>query len=670
LMTSRGLLFLFTSLSCIGTFARAQRPHEGLDRVLSAQAPLQADLLAVLDAAKLTRGATVLAKARVIWNNPTCHLQAGAIVIGHVIDLEQRSKQNKGSSVTIAFDHAECEGSVTPFSFTLFAIVAYPKIDEGAPMVSTADVYGRGGMIAGHGGVPMPGPTSLGLGSDMLARREETKDQTPATIESGQVVGLKRVRLRVGTGPDGASIVSSPKDDVRLEGATQLVLMPRAAVAPEPQLSIAEASSGPTSSPADTASPTHPPPSASDPAPVAPPVTASITPPEVDETDVCTASCSLVPDATALTPARASLSLSTTALGYVPHDRREYAAFDFESTLNFLDGQNLLFTYDPHKLRQRIPNGISSESVRTIRAVVLDPATLKVKRILDWQVQGEGQYLWRAGPGRFLVHLGPHLRLLGPDLAVIREIPLEGKLLFVSSSPSGDHIAVGTLHERHTRAMHDQLVETLGTQPEEDVDIQLFDQDLRVQFAIQQSSSLPPPVLSDAGEVRVNSSGLNRWLIREYNWNRTIRTIAKVTSQCRPDLATPLPNAIFIVGCNPSTSQNWYRMIRLDGHPILNSNGTSEDLERSSSSTDQANFAVRVVRANNAVSRGDTFYRQDLKEQQVSVYRASDGKRLFFTINPGISLAEQTFALSPNATQLAIVSDLTILIYPIAKLDP
>jgi hypothetical protein len=667
-MNSRGLLFLFAGLSCICTLARAQSPHEGLDRVLSAQAPLQADLLAVLDAAKLTRGATVLAKARVNWNNPACHLRAGAIVIGHVIDLEQRSKQNKGSSVTLAFDHAECEGSVTPFSFTLFAIVAYPKIDEGAPMVSTADVYGGGGMIAGHGGVPMPGPTTLGLGSDMLARREELKDLTPATIESGQVVGLKKVRLRVGTGPDGASIVSSPKDNVRLEGATQLILMPRAAVAPESQLSIAEAVHGPTSPPAASSSPTYPPASSPEPAPVALP--APLSEPEVDETNVCTASCSLVPEAAAPNPARASLSLSTAALGYVPHDRREYAAFDFESTLDFLDAQNLLFTYDPHRLRQRIPNGISSESVRTIRAVVLDPTTLNVKRILDWQIQGEGQYLWRAGPGRILAHLGSHLRLLGPNLAVIREIPLAGKLVFVSSSPSGDHIAVGTLHERHTRAMHDQLVETLRTPPEEDVDIQLFDQDLRVQLAIRQSSSLPPPVLSDAGEVRVNSSGLNRWLIREYNWNRTVRTIAKVTSQCRPDLATPLPNAIFIVGCNPSTSQNWYRMIRLDGHPILNSQGSSEDLEQSSSSTNQADFAVRVVRANAAVSRGDTFYKQDLKEQQVSVYRASDGKRLFSATSPGISLAEQSVALSPNGAQLAIISDLTILIYPIAKLNP
>jgi hypothetical protein len=114
-MANRDLLLVYASLFCLCIPVRAQPSREGLDRVLSSQAPLQADLLALLDAAKLTRGSRVLAKARVDWNDPACHLRAGAIVIGQVVDLEQRSKQNKGSSITVAFDHAECEGIVTPF---------------------------------------------------------------------------------------------------------------------------------------------------------------------------------------------------------------------------------------------------------------------------------------------------------------------------------------------------------------------------------------------------------------------------------------------------------------------------------------------------------------------------------------------------------------------------
>jgi hypothetical protein len=655
-MASRNLLFVYASLFCLCIPVRAQSSREGSDRVLSSQTPLQADLLAPLDASKVKRGAAVLAKARVDWNNSNCHLRAGSIVIGHVIDLEQPSKQNKGSSLTIAFDHAECEGSVKPFSFTMFAIIANPKLDEGAPMV---DVWGGNGMTTGRGGVSVQ--ANLGTG-DMLARRAQTKDITPATIEPGQVVGLKKVRLSVGTGPDGASVLSSLKDNIRLEGATQLVLIPRAIAAPSPQLAVANESNNPTSL---TSSATPPSPSA--PATVVTPVIA----PEIDETSICTAPCALVPDAAGpAAPARASLSLSTTTLGYVPHDRREFAAFGFESTLNFLDAHNLLFTYDPHKLRQRIPNGLNSESMHTVRAVLLDPATLQVKRILDWQIQGEGQYIWHAGPGHILVHLGHNLRLLDPNLTVLREFILAGQLAFVSSSPSGDHVAVGILHERHTRAMHEELVETLKTQPEEDVDVHLLDGDLRVQLTLRQSSSLPPPVLTDAGEVRVNSSGLNRWLIREYGWDHTTRTIAKVTSQCRPDLATPLPGAVFVMGCNGSSNQNWYRMLRLDGHPILNSHGSTADLEQAASSSNQADFTVRVVRANSAISRGHFFFKQDLKEQEISVYRTNDGKRLFFTIGPGISLAKQSFALSPAGAQLAVLSDLTISLYPIPQPNP
>jgi hypothetical protein len=242
-------------------------------------------------------------------------------------------------------------------------------------------------------------------------------------------------------------------------------------------------------------------------------------------------------------------------------------------------------------------------------------------------------------------------------------------LVFVSTSPLGDHIAVGTLHERHSRTMHDELVASLKAEPEENVDVQLLDRDLRPQLTVRQSSSLPPPVLSDAGEVRVNSSGLNRWIIREYGWDHTVRNVAKLTSQCRPDLATPLPNAIFLVGCNGSTDQNWYRMIRLDGHPILSSHGSSEDLEQSSTSANENDFAVRIVRAN-AVPRGDLFLKQNVKEQEISVYRANDGKRLFFTTSPGISLAEQSFALSPAGAHLAVLSDFTVSLYSIPQPNP
>jgi len=661
-MMRRALLCIYATAVLLSSLS-AQPTRKDQDRRISPQAPLQVDLLAPVDAGKIALGAPVLAKARVDWNNPDCHLRVGSVVVGHIVAIEKRSKQNKGSSLTIAFDHADCDGHLSPFQFTLFAIIAAPEVDEGIPMRDTSTGLGSASTaphVGGGGATTSTRNAAPAIASkdDMSLNGKFDDDKTPKVILAGQVIGLKKVTLSVGTGLEGASVLTSLKDNIRLEGATQLVLMPQRAIVPTPAPSVAE-----NSPPSNlTATATPPPPPEPKPAPIPPPP-----PPEIDETSICTAPCSLVPSSADAVAVHASRTLSASVFGYVPHDSREFTAFDFQSTLTYLDAKNLLFTYDPHKLRQRFPAGVRTESMRTVRAVLLDPSTLKVKKILDWQVQGERQFIWHAAPGQILVHLGHHLRLLNADLTVLRDIAVPGQLSFVSVSPSGTYLAIGILHERHTPVLHDLLAEELHIEPEEDVDIQLLDQTFKLLLTTRESSSLPAPVLSDDGEIRVNSTGRNRWRIREYRWDRSTRNVATITSECRPDLAAPLPGSVFLVGCNGSPLQNWYRLIRLDGHPILNGHGASDEIEQSSGSSNQDDLAVRIVRAHFSKSRGDTFKKQDLKEQEVSVYRARDGKRLFFSINPDVSLAEQSFALSPDGAHLAVLAGVNIALYPIAK---
>jgi hypothetical protein len=587
------------------------------------------------------------------------------MVIGHVVDLEKRSKQKPGSSLTIAFDRADCDGHITPVPLTLFALVAVPHADEGIPLVdsgtrlgaaSTNPHFGMGGASIGSA------PPPVSMKDDMSIRKQGSEDNTPKTIEAGQVIGLKKVTLSVGTGREGASVLSSFKDNIRLEGATQLVLMPQSAIVPHPGSTLeakSETHSIAPESPAPAPAPA--------PAPVLPPPPAL---PEIDETSVCSDSCSEVSTAASTVAANASRSISAALLGFSPHNSKEFSAFDYQSTITYLDSQNLLFTYDPHKLRHRFPAGIRTEIMRTVRAVLLDPATLKVKKIVEWQVQGEGQFIWHAAPGQVLVHVGHELRLLGPDLNVLRETPVPGQLVFASVSPSGEFVAVGTLHERHTPAVHAELVVNPYIEPEEDVDISLFDENFGLLLTSRQSSHLPPPTLSDTGEVRVTFNGRSHWRIEEIRWDRTQHIIANLTSTCRPDLATPVSGAVFVVGCSDSPFQTWYRLLRLDGHPILTGKGSSEEIEQSSSSNSQNDFVVRVVRSHVSRSRGETFKEEDLKEQEISVYRASDGKRLFLSLSPDVSLAEQSFTLSPDGAQLAILSSANISVYPIAKASP
>lgn len=639
-----------------GAHSRAQRPRDLRERRINPRTPLQVELLTPMDVARLVRGAPVLAKARLDWNDPKCLLRAGSVVSGHVVDVEQKSKQNKGSTLSILFDHADCDGRIMPIGLTLFALIATPKVDEGRPMIDSAGLFGSISPhpVMGTGGAFSEPIHRFDLGNDetlKTATPDETK--TPHFIASGQVIGLNKVTLSVGTGPEGSSVLTAAKGNIRLEGATQLVLMPETAVAPSSDSLIAKAVEPTLAAPPPVEAAPKPAPEA----PAPPP------PPEKDETEICTAPCNLVPAGIDHDLPRASATISTKRFGYVPHDRREYDAFDYESTLIYLDSANLLFTFDPHALRERYASGIRTESMRTVRAILLDPATLAIKRVRDWQVQGDGQYIWRTGSGQILVHLGHQLRLLGPNLDVLRSVAIPGQLVFVSVSPSGDRIAAGVLHERYTREMHDLLVNALQVEPEEDVDINLFDHDFNLLLTTRQSSALPPPVLSDDGEIRVTSSGNNHWRITEYLWDHTHHTVATAISGCRPNISTPLPKSLFLVGCTASQSQNWYRMLSLDGHPILQGRGSSQEIEQSSSSSNQLEFAVRVVRVERSRGRKEPFHKEDLQEQEFSIYRATDGKRLFLTTTPGVSLVEQSFALSPTGRQLAILTDATISFY-------
>ena len=89
ILTACLIVFCFVAPAC------AQHQGDNHERTISSQIPLQAELLVPLNVTKLTRGASVLAKATIDWNDPACHLRVGSVIVGHVIDFEPRSNQNK-----------------------------------------------------------------------------------------------------------------------------------------------------------------------------------------------------------------------------------------------------------------------------------------------------------------------------------------------------------------------------------------------------------------------------------------------------------------------------------------------------------------------------------------------------------------------------------------------
>lgn len=630
--------------------------------------PLQTELIGPLEGSRIHPGSPVLLRVDLDWSGPGCRLRAGSIVQGHVVEAVKRSKTVKNAEVQLVFDAADCDGHPgMPHGFSLVALVGpaggssqtgQSGVSEAPPLAGAVGLS-MGGGIRGAGSAAAI--NSVGLSPTR---------SLPSQILPGQVVDIRRVNLSVGTGVDGATVIVAVGHDARLEPATSLILMPRVApivlgagaatptgTVPVPTTATRSGVAASTGAGASVAVP-----AANAPAPAA----MAEAP---DETEICSGACAVVKDPAAAGGQTGKMvaSLPIGTLGYHPKVKRQVPSFDDETTLTYLDDHNLLCTFDPHQLRER--PGSNEEVVRTIRAVLIDPRSQTVKRIVEWRVRGDNQYLWRLAGGRVLVHMGHELRLFDAELHPLRSIPVEGRVAWVASSPSSDHVAVGTIKERYAEFVYRELQNTSSEVPDEDVEVRVFDGDFHLLLTTHRSSHMLVPVLADEGELRVHAAGHGRWKITAYQWDQTEQPVVTTKSACRPVLSTPAHELIFVVGCSASGGR-WYRMLRPDGHPVLKGDSPSDELEQSALGVADGAFAVRVVKAARAMSYGQPFNRSDLTKEEIAVYRSSDGATLSGVSSDDFAVSQLSYALAPSGDQMALVGHDSILFYAVKGVQP
>ncbi|HEY9137286.1 MAG TPA: hypothetical protein VIM67_03375 [Terriglobus sp.] len=631
---------------------------QGADDRIYAQRPLQTELITPLDAGRLKAGALVAAKVSYNWQASSCMLATGSTVTGHIVDAHV-DKSTHSSTIAIQFDAADCNGKLqTPLRLRVFAVIFAPAPTYDRAFADQGGLFGsfspRPTMAMGGGATSKPHYDDVA--NDMTVH-PQAESKLPKVIRAGMVFGQNKVTLKVEGGPEGSSLLSKDDKSFRLEVGTKFILMPQ----PEEQKLLNAMSAPPPAK-------TEPPAISKSAEPTA---IASSTLPSAelpvrpkDETEVCSTDCSTEHVGVAVASATGTV-LDLAKLGYFRSDRRELESFHHAYTLTYLDAGHLLLTFDLHDMRIRRSAGLHPDYVHTVRAVVINPATRNILRVVDWQVIGDGQYLWPASPGHVLAHLGHQLRLLDINLATLRSVDVALPLQWVSVAPVGSVFAVGSLQERHSDELHRHLVDITGYEPEETVRVQFLDAELRSMGETTQPSTVAPPVLTPHGELRTLSLNMHRWQIEEFLWDHTRHTIATTVSDCQPAVSLPTASTVFVAGCD--RGQVWYRALRLDGHTVVRGDASSRQLELAAQGDDGSDaVAIRVVW--NAIShdRVARIRATDLRGEQVAVYRAEDGKRLLLSQVEDVPLAEQSFALAPQASQLAVLGTHGVYLFPIA----
>lgn len=613
--------------------------------------PIQAELTHSLNAASLHTGDQVVVKLLEPWQSGECILPRSSMLHGEVKQPAGTAKQPR---LALLFQY-QCQAG-GPQKLVWFALLAPEQraiVDTHGNPVSMQSI--RSPSFGGGGGL---GPSGIESRVDLSGRQNPTYplfidpevDRSvprPVAIEVGQVWKLPKLRLDVGNGPDGSTVLSSNSKDLKLPNGSVLVLMPEA----DALLPIPGAAAQVKHKAVMAALPKLPP-----------------LPAEIPACHNPACNPSAAADAT-FVPAASSQQLPLQGLGYKRLRSEELQDLEFGAAVSFLDRDHLLFTFDPRKLVARDPSDRPELRPRGIRAVLFNLRNGHVEKTFDWRVPDSAQYLWKLDDGRILVHDGNRLRWFSASMTQQRVLPLPGPLHFVRLSPDRRHYAIGTINELHRQDEHADLVRAEHGGPEEQVNIQILDENLHTEAEGVQSSRFMPPTLINSGRIDLHHARGDHWYLRETAWVKgETRDFASITSSCLPQVQSLSADLLYVEGCEVAAGHHWYQVLHEDGSPILKGSiGAREFSPLLSEDVANTAFALAIPEGGVDYLRGAVLHGADLARERVRIYNAANGRELLSATVALPSATSQPVALSAAADRLAVLDGEQILIYDIPQ---
>ena len=157
-------------------------------------------------------------------------------IMGHVTEAQARSKEQKESQVGIAFDRAVLKDGEIPLPMSIQAVIAPPSKDannsgggQGAPATggNTATSPMGGGRSASAGGAGQTQPSSTApnaVPTGGTDNQQQGSARPQITGNTQGVIGISNLKLEAGQNATQGSVLSSEKNNVKVESGTMLLL--------------------------------------------------------------------------------------------------------------------------------------------------------------------------------------------------------------------------------------------------------------------------------------------------------------------------------------------------------------------------------------------------------------------------------------------------------------
>ena len=618
--------------------------------------PVRAQLLKQLDAQNLRADDIFYLKTTGEWKTDGCVLGTGSEIRGQIASNIPRKDGKPRSELKVRFDAVACPGlsgvSVTPLLVAMRS--GHPPMLESAQLHENmrAEEDLLRSMMSGVGS--SSGTTGVGT----IQQMGEPDPEREKPLKTGEVRGIRDVSMELPKTEPLTTLFSS--HNIQLKQGTEFVLMfiptPEAATHTE----TAGHPSGGVNRPAASAGTDEWATKGDEPAEIA---------------DVCAGGeCKSFAEAGSA-ESKAEWKLGLAGLGF--HIRPQkfirdgVAGLDDDASVFFLGEDELLFTYNPHRLvRRTAAEAGEALTSREVCGFIVSRSDGRVLRAVNWLVQGgSSRYVWGLSGGRVLAHVGKELVIYGPDLVELGRFKLRGPLEFVSVAGGGDLLLVATVHERHTREEHEQLASFLGPNVPVDEEYDLTTLNKALEVTASRTLSVTPSAPSLFGSAMMTTRQVHpeKWSVEESAWNGKKKILAHFDSACDLRIQSLAAELLFVSGCAPRQQpQTWYRMLNNSGQTLLKGVAAPAELvQQVLTDADVGLIAIASTQFDASSTPGLETREGEFKRLKVTVYNTSTGKQVFAAQPAGGSAMLQTAALSPSGAFLVVLTSDALQVYAV-----
>jgi VWFA-related protein len=364
-----------------------------------------------------------------------------------------------------------------------------------------------------------------------------------------------------------------------------------------------------------------------------------------------------------------SAVVNLSAIGYRPPSRLERLAEDTANeTVNFLDADHVLLTFNPRKMLKRLPSCPPEHDDRIVHAAVLEIPSGKVIREADWYLHDHRRYLWPLSPGKLLLRRGRELYSVDSALHETLRLSSPRDLVWVSITPDGTQIVVETARDAKGTGGGESIPRPSKSESKKPANylVEFLDT-----ATMAPQRAIPSDILlnldgSSAGYVDLVHKG-DLWLVRFGPNAGHRRNVARVRSQTPPSVVYSSNNALVIGRCALSTCDYSASSYTVTGRRLWQQHwGQYRAFPAVERSSDSSRFGLSTLRV--AVPSGPTATDEaagELNEavepdgfrQDIQVFETASGKPVLSVQASPPVMSGQNFSLSLDGLRMAVLHD-------------